>query len=59
MGYDAGKLDLYVYWRVSRHNSERDREDDLLADELRERCTKAVEAIVSERRYLQIQAGCA
>lgn len=49
MGYEASQLTVYT--RVSRHNSEQDREDDRAVEELK---TLIEQAIASDERLKRI-----
>jgi hypothetical protein len=57
LGHQQAVIEVHVYARLSRHNSEEDIRDNALFDELRQRITTAVEEIVNEPKYKPIEAN--
>jgi hypothetical protein len=54
MGYEHREAGVRIVCRVSRHNSARDRADDALVDEIRERVRDAVGDITKDPRYADL-----
>lgn len=52
MGYDSIKI-FEIYAQVSRHNSDQDKEDDLLIEELE----REVKKILENKKYDQIMVS--
>jgi hypothetical protein len=52
MGYDSIKI-FEIYAQVSRHNSDRDKEDDKLVEQLERR----IKIILEDEKYNQIMVS--